>query len=129
MEDEFLTLAGQYYARELDLKKEDSDRLDINAGRDLAGGGNDPETIKALLDKFHERYDVLLKQPTSGDVHVYNRMILPLKNRAHFIAVLKSPEGAWFNYDSLEPTAIPIANIDTFLANEGNSRMYICGRG
>lgn len=130
-EADYLTLAAGFYMHTMDPSVRTA--LNINSmsdARDFAQNGNDPGAIIALLRKLQEVFTTIdgSAKPTFGDLKVYDRIILCLKKRRHFIAILKSPEGEWYNYDSLMPASEQIADVNQFLVTTGESYLHICGR-
>ena len=96
----FLSQATTYYARELGMERADA--------KQLAEGGNDMALIKHIL-RLRGHTESITRQPTDKDLSYYNRILLALSKRSHFITMLKDNTGQWWDYDSVatEPWKIP----------------------
>ncbi len=87
----------------------------------MASDGNDPAVVDTLLSGQATGQATL--QP--GDWLGGTRILVALKNRAHFITVLRGPDGKWMNYDSLQAKPTPIQNIDSFLQTNPGQRYWV----
>lgn len=108
-EKSFLSQAAQFYKSEL--------QLPFDEAKVFASAGNDPAVVARIL-KGQAAEKIFL---TDGDVRFYNKILIALKNRAHFITILKCPcKASWWNYDSLLVAPERIANVKQFIqANQG----------
>ena len=87
----------------------------------MANDGNDPAVVDSLLSGQATGQSTL--QP--GDWLNGTRILIALKNRAHFLTVLRAPDGGWVNYDSLQAKPTPIQNIDSFLQTNPGQRYWV----
>jgi hypothetical protein len=102
----FLSQAATFYAQELGMNRTDA--------RQLAESGNDPALVEFLLKNQAESTTRAL---TSTDLSYYNRVLLALKNQAHFLTILKDTRGQWWNYDSLQAAPARIGDVAQFLVD------------
>ncbi len=89
--------------------------------RAMAQDGNDP----AVVDKLLTGQAAGQERLQAGDWLDGSRILIALKNRAHFITVLRGPDGQWMNYDSLQARPTPIQNIDSFLQTNPGQRYWV----
>lgn len=111
----FLSRAAKFYSAQLDVAQD--------FAKELARGGNDPAIVGHILQGGANQTQYLSK----GDLKWYDRILIALQNRAHFITIVKNDRGEWWNYDSLLFAPEEIGNIDQFVA-QNPGRTYFLGR-
>ncbi len=112
----FLSQATTFYAEQLGA--------DRTFAREIAESGNDPALIEHLL---RNRAESTTRALTKTDLAYYSRVLLALRNRAHFITILKDNNGQWWNYDSLQGAPTKIGDIAQFLV-DNPARQYFLAK-
>jgi uncharacterized Fe-S cluster-containing radical SAM superfamily protein len=97
--------------------------LDRDMARQIALGGNDPVVVAKILGKEAQETNRI----TGGDTKWYSRILIALRNRAHFMTILKDTDGVWWNYDSLLNAPDQINDIRQFI-QDNPGRTYFVAR-
>ncbi|HUF25750.1 MAG TPA: hypothetical protein VMM18_02115 [Gemmatimonadaceae bacterium] len=100
----FMSQATTFYQKRLGMERVDA--------KTLTDGGNDPALVAELLTGLAEQ---TTRSLTATDLDYYKKILIPLKNRAHFITILKGDGGTWWNYDSLLGQPAKLDNPASFL--------------
>jgi hypothetical protein len=109
----FENTATNYYMRVLSMTRSDAQQL--------VQQGNDPAILADVLQGQGTSTTQLGPSPGT----TYSRILLALKNRPHFITVLKDSDGKWWNYDSLLSAPQEISSIATFLSANPVHEYYV----
>ncbi|MGF1937821.1 MAG: hypothetical protein RM347_026120 [Nostoc sp. ChiQUE02] len=112
---DFEETATKYYIKEVP-------GIEKSYAEQLVQDGNDPAIFADVLQGVRGTSTEQLK-PDPGKT--YSRILLSLRNRDHFITVLKDDKGRWWNYDSLLDAPQEISNIDQFLKDNPASQYYV----
>ena len=97
--------------------------LERDMARQIALGGNDPAVVAKILGKEAQETNRI----TGGDTKWYGRILIALRNRAHFMTILKDTDGVWWNYDSLLNAPEQINDIRYFI-QDNPGRTYFVAR-